>query len=168
VRSASISGVYPICHCRSSGELEIEGYSGSRDDVTVNLKRLNNRYFETLGIAILAGRDFDERDTASSARVAIVNQSMARKYFGDGNALGRYFRIRQGDRFGDPIEIVGIVEDTKYNSTRAGFPLIAYLAWNQDETFAPLTKFELRPWAGAPTALLSGLFGALALLRATL
>jgi predicted permease len=163
VRSASVSGVFPICHCQWKGELSLDGYVGtSREDITVNLNRVSGRYFETLGGVVLAGRDFDEHDSASSLRVAIVNQALAQKYFAGKNPLGRYLRVRRGDEIGDPVEVVGVVKDEKYGSLRDGFVPTVYMAWGQDDTFAPLTKFELRPWSGAPVTLINAAKSAIA------
>jgi len=67
-------------------------------------------YFEMLGIPILYGRAIDERDRRDTPRVAVINESMARHYFGVDNAVGRRFRFEQ-----DPngwIEVIGVVRDT--------------------------------------------------------
>jgi predicted permease len=67
-------------------------------------------FFETLRIPVLYGRVFDERDRVDTPGVAIVNESMARQYFGVVNAVGRRFRL---DRDGaEWMEVVGVVRDT--------------------------------------------------------
>ena len=67
-------------------------------------------FFETLQIPLIAGRVFDERDRIDAPRVTVVNESMARRYFGTVNAIGRRFRFD-----GDPAswrEVIGVVRDT--------------------------------------------------------
>ncbi|HEX6465501.1 MAG TPA: ABC transporter permease [Vicinamibacterales bacterium] len=73
-------------------------------------------YFATVGLPLLAGRDFNEHDTDTVPRVQIVNETFARFFFGNANPIGRHFG-RSVDT-GFPIEIVGVVKDTKYGSPR--------------------------------------------------
>jgi len=72
-------------------------------------------YFRALQIPILAGRGFSETDTDTSPKVAVVNESLARRYFGSANgALGKRLTIWRDEKF--PREIVGVVGDTKSNT----------------------------------------------------
>jgi putative ABC transport system permease protein len=169
VRSASISSFTPVCHCRWMAEVMLQGYTPkSRNDALanfnpmVNFNNVSDRYFETIGTPMAAGRDFNGHDTATSPNVAIVSKSMAQKYFGAANPLGQHFRIRDGDFIGNPVEIVGIVEDAKYYSLRAEPSPLIFIPWSQGGPAGPLTTFELRPAAGAPTALTSGVKSAIA------
>jgi predicted permease len=74
---------------------------------------ISTDYLRAAGTALLAGRSFTQYDRKGAPRVAIVNQSFAKKVFGaEGNALGRYFKRRSGPRF----EVVGIVEEGKHKS----------------------------------------------------
>ena len=76
-------------------------------------------YFATLRTPLLAGRDFDDRDTKTSTAVAIVNQTFARKFFPGTDALGKRFRLENSSlQPGEPIEIIGMVRDSKYDSLR--------------------------------------------------
>lgn len=155
VRSASLSIVPLVGLRRWSNELVIEGYAAtSRDDATVYFNRISDGYFETVGIALVAGRYFDGRDSPTSPRVAIINQTMAEKYFGVTNPLGTHYRAREGDKLSDPIEIVGIVKDAKYGALRDEIPATAYVSWSQDGSPSPLMNFELRPDGGQPKALI--------------
>ena len=70
-------------------------------------------FFTTLQIPMLAGRDFNDLDTRSSAAVAVINRALAERLFGDANAVGR--QLREG-RGGTPVQIVGVVEDGKYTA----------------------------------------------------
>jgi predicted permease len=84
-------------------------------------------YFETLGIPILQGRAFNAKDDAGAPKVAIVNATFARKYFGNGLAIGH--RFGRGSDPGTPtdIEIVGVAGDTRYESLRDDIPPEIYL-----------------------------------------
>ena len=86
---------------------------GERDE------EVGNRFFETLGIPILAGRGFGPQDTATSAKVAVINQSLARTRFPH-NPIGQRFRL-EGNT-GDWIEVVGICADTRYQNLREDNP----------------------------------------------
>jgi predicted permease len=162
VRSASASNITPISRARWRDEVVIEGYTAkSRDDAWGYFNQVSDRFFETLGISIVAGRDFNIHDTPNSPRVAIINQTMARKYFGAANPLGARYRIRKGNQLGGPVEIVGIVKDSKYRDLRDEIPPTAYTAWSQDAIPGPLTNFELRAAGGAPTGLIAGVKSAI-------
>ncbi len=123
---------------------------------------MSERYFETLGTALVAGRDFSGHDTSASLAVAIISQAMAEKYFGATNPLGRYFRIRNGTLLGRPVQIVGIVRDVKYGSLRDDPSPYAFIPWSQGGVPGPLTSFELRAAGGSPTALIPGAKSAIA------
>jgi predicted permease len=87
---------------------------GERDE------EVGNRFFETLGIPILAGRGFGPLDTATSAKVAVINRSLARTRFPHGNPVGQRFRL-EGNT-GDWIKVVGICADTRYQNLREDDP----------------------------------------------
>jgi predicted permease len=76
-------------------------------------------YFETLGIPILSGRGFNDNDTQSSPRVAIVNQVFVRTYLDGKNPIGKTVRTHAEPRYPSTLfEIVGVIPDTKYNDLR--------------------------------------------------
>jgi predicted permease len=80
--------------------------------------RVGEQYFETLGIPIAAGRSFAPRDAAESQRVAVVDETFARKLFPDANPLGRHFQVGQAGPLNGDIEIIGVVRDIKHESLR--------------------------------------------------
>jgi predicted permease len=97
-----------------------------------NFNAVSPGYFRTMGTPILAGRDFTGHDTAASPKIAIVNESFARKYFGGPNAIGRTFQIDEPP--GEPrpfYQVVGLVKDTKYSDLREPFGPIAYYPASQ-------------------------------------
>lgn len=78
----------------------------------VNINAVGPGHFRTLRISMLAGRDFTYDDRAASMPVAIVNETFVRRFWADGSPLGR--RIRPFGRNTQPIEVIGIVRDSKY------------------------------------------------------
>ncbi len=161
LRSASLSSVTPICHCRFAGEVAVDGYTPkSHEDALVSFNSVSDGYFETLGSSIVKGRDFNRHDTSVSTKIAIVNESLAAKYFGAENPVGRHFRIQGANGASDSIEIVGVVKDAKYGSLRDEPSPVAFFPWSQGGPPGPLTGFELRA-PGAPTALIRGVISAI-------
>jgi putative ABC transport system permease protein len=82
--------------------------------IVIDVTRVTPEYFATLGVPILQGRNFTSSDTPTSPRVAIVNETMARKYWPNQPAIGKRFRLRTFD--GPEVEVVGISADHKVNS----------------------------------------------------
>ena len=90
-------------------------------------------YLETMGIPLTAGRGFNAGDTASSPRVAIVNQAFVRKFTGGVNPIGQTLRTSPEPHYPSTVyEIVGMIPDTKYNDIRGETPPM---------TFAPASQF---------------------------
>ncbi|HEX5235387.1 MAG TPA: ABC transporter permease [Silvibacterium sp.] len=86
-----------------------DGKNAGKSDA-VSTAYVTPGYFPTLGIPLLAGRDVRDADTATSQPVAVVNEAFARKFFGEGNAVGRHFRGLMGPQEANPpITIVGVV-----------------------------------------------------------
>ena len=96
------------------------------------LNRVSPGYFRTMGTPMIAGRDFDERDTATSPPVAIVDEEFARKYFG-GDAIGKTFQLDNYAGEARPVyQIVGVVKNTKYRDLREEDHQIGYFPQMQD------------------------------------
>ena len=107
-------------------------------------------YFDTFGIRMLGGRDFTELDGPESRRVAIINRSMARLYFGERDPLGETigFFSEQDQR----ITVVGLVDDTRQMNLREKAPAIVYTPLAQEAEAPRWMNFELRT-AQDPAAL---------------
>jgi predicted permease len=127
--------------------------SGEASDVYLN--GISPAYFKTLRIAILAGRGFTPQDSATSPKIAVINQTMARKFYPNLNPVGRTFRL-SGDqgKFGDPIQIVGVVRDSKYISLREDGYSCAYFPITQAPGFGGGPNFLIRT-SVRPSAMLS-------------
>jgi predicted permease len=95
----------------------IPGYVAKPDEprTTPWVDGISPGYFKTMGIPILLGRDFDDRDVAAKASVMIVNETFARHYFGDESPVGRHVGLTPGVF---DVEIIGVVKDGKYTGLR--------------------------------------------------
>lgn len=114
VRSASFIGYLPLNLDRNSSTIYAEGQPFTRraDLPAILTTAAWPRYFETMGIALLEGREFTMRDGDEQTRVAIVNESFARRFFPGQNAVGK--RLSQGGPDRPFWEIVGVVKNSKY------------------------------------------------------
>ena len=113
-----------------------------------NRNQISAGYFRVLHTPLLAGRDFNERDTTESPKVAVVNDAFARKVFGTGTPLGQ--RVIDGK---DQFEIVGVVGNSKQYTIREDFRPIVYTAASQVEAPGLTIRFLLRSRLGTATAL---------------
>jgi predicted permease len=107
--------------------MTVEGYQAKGDENSTQwANSVSPGYFKAMGIPILAGRDFNERDEHAAApgagvpsfRVAVVNERFARHYFGDSNPIGRRIGFGGDPNTPTPIEIVGVVRNAKYTDVR--------------------------------------------------
>lgn len=117
--------------------------------------RVSPGYFKTMGTRLTAGREFNDRDTLSSPKVAIVNEVFARKFFGGVNPVGRTFHLEAEAGKPEPlVQIVGMVENTKYYELREDFLPIGFFPIAQDDDPGPGATFALR-MAGSTGSLMS-------------
>jgi len=109
-------------------------------------------YFEAVGMTILRGRGFTAQDDENAPRVAVINETFARYYFGDENPIGR--RFGGGPETSGQIEIVGVVKDAKYKSLREPAPRTHYIPYRQDSTSWRESTFQIRT-AADPTGVIA-------------
>jgi len=148
-RAASLAGISPISGAMAMVSINLPAYiSPNRLLPTTYVSIVSSGYFRTLGIPLIAGRDFtsDDRASLNSQGVAIVNQEFARKFF-NGDALGKTF-IYNGER--EPVRVVGIAGDTHYQTLREEPKTILYLPVTQ-WTFPQLATLQVR-FTGDPSA----------------
>jgi predicted permease len=118
VKSASLASE-PVLHGDEwDNSTVVEGYKAKDgEDMQAFMNALSPGYFETMGIPLLEGRDFDARDIRKDNKVAIVNEHFARHFFGDRSPIGRHLG-RGRDKL--DTEIVGMVADSLYEGPREG------------------------------------------------
>lgn len=99
-----------------SGRISIQGVEADpQNPLGSSWNRIGPNYFRTLGTPVLQGREITEQDTATSARVAVINRAFAARYFADTTPIGR--RLGLGDaQHASDFEVVGVVEDVKYTN----------------------------------------------------
>jgi predicted permease len=139
VRSASLSETPPISGGSWGGSLIIPGYTPRpKEDMSSVFNRVSGHFFETTGIAIVAGRPITPADSATSLKVAVITETVAKRYFPKGDAIGRTLKITFDDMPG-PYQIVGVAHDS-----RSGNP--------RDPTPRPTTYFALTQMTGTNSA----------------
>jgi putative ABC transport system permease protein len=133
--SAAQASIVPVSGSGWNNNIVIDGKRYTERDDLVNFNSVSPGYFRTMGTALLAGRDFDDRrDTQTSGKVAIVNESFARRFFPGRNPIGQTFQIDEAPGVPQPLyEIVGVVRDTKYTDLREPFKPIGFLAVSQGD-----------------------------------
>jgi predicted permease len=131
VRSASIS-FFTFNEGEWDDPVSVEGgtaVAGTENDVIENV--VGPGYFTTMGTPLLAGRVFTPEDTASSPQVAVINETMARRYFPGESPIGRRFGVGTDPKHSADIEVVGVVQDAKYISLRERPRAAAYYPYTQ-------------------------------------
>jgi predicted permease len=112
--------------------IAIEGFSHSPTDMPdPHMQFISPDYFRTMNIPILVGRDFRMSDGRDAPKVCIVNEKFAKRYFKDGNALGRHIGMGGNPGTKLEIEIIGVARDTKYESMRDEIPEEVYQPYHQ-------------------------------------
>jgi predicted permease len=113
VQSAALARVRPFSYAvYSSAPLEIEGYQPPRNEqVAADYNQVGEGYFSAIGIPIVAGREFTRNDDENAPPVAIVNETMAAKYWPEKNAIGQRLKVK--DKW---MEIVGVAKNANYRT----------------------------------------------------
>src|SRR5262249_47927854 len=118
VRSASFTDVFPLSVNYSSNGIYIEGTEPVRgvDRPNAMVASIGLKYFSTMGIPLLAGREFSESDTDKATRVAVVNEAFAHRFFPQARSLDEVIgkRFSFGSTTGPFIQIAGVARDGKY------------------------------------------------------
>jgi predicted permease len=138
VRSAAVATCGIMTGCRNAEDgLIVEGYeSRPGEQVLVVNNVVTPGYFQTVGMRLLAGRVFDDRDRQNSPLVAVVNESFVRRYFGDAQPIGK--------RFGSKLnrQIVGIVENARILNVKEEPEPVAFFPLQQRPS--PVRSIEIR------------------------
>jgi putative ABC transport system permease protein len=133
VDAAANTNIIPLSGAGWGNTVWIDGHDSTQRQDS-NFSSVSPQYFKTLGIPMLAGRDFNDGDTTQSPRAAIVNETFARQLGLGENPIGMRFRREATPNSPEEVnEIVGLVKDTKYNRIRRPAGAIAYLDGTQDK-----------------------------------
>lgn len=153
VKSAALAATPPISGGNWSSNISFAGYAAApKENTNSNLNRVSGQYFETAGIAIVAGRAINDGDTLNRQKVAVINQTVARHFFPKGDAVGRTLTVGIDDVKG-PWLVVGIARDTKSGNPRnTDSDRMTYLPLAQIEPFNPIDTSAAATGAGAVRA----------------
>jgi predicted permease len=144
VIAAAVSRCGLVANCAASSGLRIEG---AGDGIQLQNNWVGPGYFATAGIPLVGGREFDERETGSSPRVAIISDSVARRYFPGRDPIGRRLGFERLD-----TEIVGVVRDVRSVTLRESPAPMVYFPIEQPVAFRTSpTNLDVRV-AGDPEA----------------
>jgi predicted permease len=142
VVGVTYSDVVPMSTASGAGstpwhQLDVEGYAPApNEQMMIHRATVPPGYFNLLGIRMLEGRDFTERDSAEAPRVIIVNQTFANRFFNGRNPIGRKVRYE-----GNQATVVGLVKDSKYHTPIEGPTPFFYIPFRQ--WFAPGLNFSV-------------------------
>jgi len=141
VTSAAVATLSPLVGRDRGVRIAIAGGPpGPERDFGTRVNQVSSNFFTTTGIRLLAGRTFTTDDRSSSLRVAILNETAARGYFGAENPIGRKVNF-PGQRVEDEYEIVGVVADAHYANLRTPDGRMVYLPITQ--AIDPVTSLML-------------------------
>ncbi len=126
VRGASLSGQRLISGWMSNGSVLVEP-SGKRARSTFNF--VGPDFLRVMGMHVVLGRDIEPRDMSAGKRVAVINETLARGRFGDGSPVGRRFRWNFGEK--ESVEVIGVVNDARYDKLRGEAPATIYAPYTQ-------------------------------------
>lgn len=151
VQTVSFSPFGPIWGSGRSCCMTPEGYTpAANEDKNVRTQSVSPGYFRTMGIPLLAGREFTDADRKGAPEVAIVNETMARHYFAGRNPVGKRFGwSRKGPMH---TGIIGVVKDAKYDNLRQETPRLVYLPAVQQGYGPNFVEIRALPNAARPAA----------------
>jgi predicted permease len=154
VRSASLSCYALISNSASIMDIEVGGYTPSTgEDKHVYVESIEADFFSTMEIPILLGRSFNLEDDEDAPKVAVINETMARKYFSGDNPIGKKFEVKA---FKEQVEVVGMIRDAKYSSVKRETPPAFYMPYLQRPDDIRSMSFEVRTEAN-PTEMVASI-----------
>ncbi len=122
--------------------VSVQGFESGPDvDADASINRVGPGFFRTLGIPLIAGREFQEGDVAGAAPVAIVNEAFAKKFGLGREAVGAFMSDRGSGRTDLDVQIVGLVQDAKYSEVKGEVPPQLFRPYAQDETIGTMSFY---------------------------
>jgi predicted permease len=151
VRSVSMAEIGPLTGNDWGMTIKVDGYvPKENEDMNPSVDAVGPGYFSTLGVPLVAGREFTPADESTSPRVAVINETLARYFFGSTNPIGRRFGFGR-DRATD-IEIVGVVKDTRSQNLRKEPVRFVYIPYTQDPSLGSLSFYVRAATDAAPAS----------------
>jgi predicted permease len=137
------NGLVPLLSGSNWGSsVAVEGFPAGPDtDTHSNYNEIGPAYFQTLGMTLLAGRDFTRSDAAGAPKVAIVNEEFARKFNLGRDAVGRRMASGGGRDTALDTEIVGLVKNAKYSDVKDPVPPLFFRPYRQDDRIGSIAFY---------------------------
>jgi len=122
-------------------DVAVEGFPAGPDtDTNSRFNEVGPEYLRTLGVPLIAGREFRRADGAGAPKVAIVNEAFAKKFNLGRDAVGRRIGNR-GDKEGLDTQIVGLVQNAKYSEVKREVPPLFFRPYRQDDRLGNITFY---------------------------
>ncbi len=122
--------------------LTVEGFHpGAKQDVNSCLNEIGPGFLGKMGIPLIMGREFTERDNLAGPKVAVVNEEFAKYFFGGQSAVGRKFTPGTGPKAKPDIEIVGVVKNSHYRAVKETPQRVFYTPWKQDKAVGEMSFY---------------------------
>lgn len=142
VRSMAVSEEQIFNNDDNSSNITPEGYTvGPEENTNVLWAFISPNYFSTMGIPLVAGREFTDADTTTSHKVIIINQALERRFFAGRNPIGMHIGFGGGSSVHPDMEIVGVVADSKWDGPRANIVPFLYEPYTQDTQLGSLAFY---------------------------
>jgi len=140
VRAAAGSIIALMTDSNWSSTVKVEGYQSKEgEDMNPGVNGVGPGFFATMGQPLVRGREFSVKDVTGAPKVAIINETMAKYFFGNDNPLGRH--IGWGRDKGADMEIVGVVRDSKTTTLRQQAQRFVYVPYMQETEIGQLTFY---------------------------
>ena len=135
------SSLVPLLSSSNWGtDVHVQGFENGPDvDSNSRYNEIGPDYFQTLGVPILAGREFTQADNESGADVVLVNEAFAKKFNLGRDAIGKRMSSSGSDELN--MEIVGLIQDAKYSEVKDDVPPLFFVPWRQSERVGFLTFY---------------------------
>jgi len=151
IRNVSMSETGTLNGNEWNMTIRVDGYQPKEgEDMSPTVDGVGPRYFETMGIPLVSGRDFTDRDVKGAPQVAVINETMAKYFFNGANPVGKRFGFARGSA--TDIEIVGVARDVRSLELKDRAPRFIYIPYAQDDSLTQLTFYVRGADAGGATA----------------
>ncbi len=142
VTGVSASTVPLISGSNWGSSVSVQGFQAGPDaDTHSNFNGIGPDYFRTLGMRLVAGREFTRADSLGGGKVALVNEAFARKFNLGRDAVGKYISDSVGNNVKLDMEIVGLVSDAKYSEVKQETPPVFFRPYRQDPLLGFITFY---------------------------
>jgi predicted permease len=123
-------------------DLAVEGYSRDPNaDTNSMFNIIGPGFFSNLGVPLIAGREFSDRDNLAAPKVAVINEQWAKHFFGNQNPIGRHFGTEGVTSKTLDIEVVGVVKDTNYSSVKQKPPRLFFTPYRQEKDIGSMAFY---------------------------